>query len=59
MESRIWNIWNYYQDIQQSPVLKSVGIITKNVEVGFINCEVLCKWIRDKHAKGANREPGK
>ena len=59
MESCIWNIWNPESDIQHSPVFVSVIILANNVEVDINVHDVLCKWIRDERARGANREPGK
>ena len=59
MEYRIVNIWNPDLDIQHPPVFVSVRLLTNNIEASINNHEVLCEWIREKHARGAKREPGK
>ena len=59
MKYCIWNIWNPELDIQHYPAFVSVIILTKNVEVYTKVYGVSCKWIRGKHARGANRELGK
>ena len=59
MESCIWNIWNPYYDIIDSPVFMSVIILTNNVEVDIHSCEVQCNWIHEECTRCEMQDPGK